>query len=210
MARTREGERHAEVLVLRQEPERRPQAHRRAHRLHLRRVHRALQRHHRGGVGRGEESREIRSLPKPAEIKYGPRSVRRRPGARQEDPRRRRAQPLQAHRVRRRRRRRRAAEVEHPPDRPHRLGQDAPGPDAGQDAAGAVHHRRCHHADRGRLRRRGRREHHPAPAPGGGLRRRARRARHRLHRRDRQDRAQVREPVDHARRLRARACSRRC
>ena len=72
-----------------------------------------------------------------------------------------------------RRRRRRAAEVEHPPDRPHRLGQDAAGPDPRQMLRGAVHDRRRHHADRGGLRRRGRREHHPAPAAGGGLRRRA-------------------------------------
>ena len=64
-----------------------------------------------------------------------------------------------------------------------------------------VHDRGCDHADRGRLRRRGRREHHPPTAAGGGLRRRARRARHRVHRRDRQDRPQVREPVDHARRV---------
>ena len=63
---------------------------------------------------------------------------------------------------------------------------------------------------RGRLRRRGRREHHPQPAPDRRLRRRARAARHRLHRRDRQDRAQEREPVDHPRRLAAKACSRRC
>ena len=67
-----------------------------------------------------------------------------------------------------------------------------------------VHDRRRHDAHRGRLRRRGRREHHPAAPAGGGLRRRAGAAGHRLHRRDRQDRAQVRESVDHARRLRRR------
>ena len=56
-------------------------------------------------------------------------------------------------------------------------------------------------AHRGRLRRRGRRE-HPAQAPAGRrLRREARRDRHHLHRRGRQDRPQGREPVDHARRL---------
>ena len=47
-----------------------------------------------------EKSREIRRLPKPAEIKTGPRRVRDRPGAGQEGPRRRRLQPLQAHRGR--------------------------------------------------------------------------------------------------------------
>ena len=57
-----------QVLVLRQEPGRGPQADRGAVRLHLRRVRRALQRHHRE---EWEEERvgEIRSLPKPAEIK---------------------------------------------------------------------------------------------------------------------------------------------
>ena len=46
-----------------------------------------------------EKSRELRSLPKPAEIKNVARPVRDRPGAGQEDPRGRGAQPLQAHRV---------------------------------------------------------------------------------------------------------------
>ena len=55
--------------------------------------------------------------------------------------------------------------------------------------------------DRGRLRRRGRREHPAAADPGRRLRRRARPARDHLHRRDRQDRAQDGQPLDHARRL---------
>jgi hypothetical protein len=43
------------------------------------------------------------------------------------------AQPLQAVEAQRQGRRCRAVEVEHPAGRPHRLGQDAAGPDAGQD-----------------------------------------------------------------------------
>ena len=65
----------------------------------------------------------------------------------------------------------------------------------------AVRDRRCDHADRSGLRRRGRRKHHSEAAAELQLRRRARAARHRLHRRDRQDQPQVRQPVDHARRV---------
>ncbi len=57
-------------------------------------------------------------------------------------------------------------------------------------------------AHRGRLRRRGRREHPPEADPVGRLRRQEGRDRDHLHRRDRQDRPQGREPVDHPRRLR--------
>ncbi len=67
-----------------------------------------------------------------------------------------------------------------------------------------VLHRRCHHAHRGRLRRRRRGEHHPPPAPVRRLRREARRDRHRLHRRNRQDRPQDRQRLHHARRERRR------
>ena len=84
------------------------------------------------------------------------------------------AQPLQAPGARRQGQRRRAAEVEHPADRADRVRQDAAGPDAGAHARCAVHHGRCDHLDRGGLRRRGRREHHPEAAPGGRLQRRAR------------------------------------
>ena len=73
-----------------------------------------------------------------------------------------------------------------------------------------VLHRRRHVADGGRLRRRGRREHPAAADPGGGLRCRPCPARDHLHRRDRQDRAQGGQPVDHPRRVRARASSRPC
>ena len=99
------------------------------------------------------------------------------------------------------RRRRRAGQVQHPAARPHRLRQDAAGPDAGPHAQRALRHRRRHRPHRGRLRRRGRREHPPQADPGRRLRRQEGRDRHHLHRRDRQDRPQEREPVDHPRRL---------
>ena len=80
--------------------------------------------------------------------------------------------------------------------------QDAARPDARPGPRRAVLHRRRDLADRGRLRRRGRREHPAAAHPGGRLRRRPRPARDHLHRRDRQDRAQGGQPVDHPRRVR--------
>jgi len=57
------------------------------------------------------------------------------------------------------------------------------------------------HADRSRLRRRGCREHHPEAAAVGRLQCRARAAWHRLYRRNRQDQPQVRQSVDHPRRV---------
>ena len=85
---------------------------------------------------------------------------------------------------------------------PDRLRQDAARPDAGQDPQRAVRDRRRHRADRGRLRRRGRREHPPEADPGRRLRRQEGRDRDHLHRRGRQDRPQGRQPLDHARRIR--------
>ena len=92
------------------------------------------------------------------------------------------------------------ARVEHPAHRPHRHRQDAARPVAGALPQRPLHHRRRHQPHRGRLRRRGRREHHPEPAPQRRLRRGEGRAGHRLHRRDRQDRPQGRHPVGHPRR----------
>ena len=103
--------------------------------------------------------------------------------------------------ARRGRRADRHRQVEHPADRADRLRQDLPRPDPGQDAQRAVRHRRRHRADRGRLRRRGRREHPAQADPGRGLRRQEGRDGHHLHRRGRQDRPQEREPLDHPRRL---------
>ncbi len=102
---------------------------------------------------------------------------------------------------RRQERRGGAGQVEHPADRAHGFGQDAARADAGAPAQRAVRDRRCDHADRGRLCRRGRREHHPEAAAELRLRRRQGQARHRLHRRNRQDLAQIRQPLDHARRV---------
>ena len=90
---------------------------------------------------------------------------------------------------------------QHPAARPDRLRQDAARADARADPQRPVRDRRRHGADRGRLRRRGRREHPPQADPGRRLRRQEGRDRDHLHRRGRQDRAQGRQPVDHARRL---------
>ena len=79
--------------------------------------------------------------------------------------------------------------------------QDAAGADAGAHHRRALHHGRRDDADRGRLCRRGRREHHPEAAAVRRLQCRARAARHRLYRRGRQDQPQVRQPVDHPRRV---------
>ena len=87
---------------------------------------------------------------------------------------------------------------------PDRLRQDAARPDPGADPQRPLRDRRRDRADRGRLRRRGRREHPPEADPGRRLRRQEGRDGDHLHRRDRQDRAQGRQPVDHPRRLRRR------
>ena len=130
-----------------------------------------------------------------------PRRLCDRPGPGQAHPGRCGAQSLQAAEPRRQSQRRRDRQVQHHADRPDRLRQDPARPDPGAHARRAVHHGRRHDADRSRLCRRGRREHHPEAAAVGRLQRRARAARHRLYRRGRQDQPQVRQPVDHARRV---------
>ena len=190
-----------QVLLLRQVAAAGEEADLGARRLHLRRVRRAVQRDHRGGAVRDRRAPLRRAAQAPRDLRV-PERLHHRPGPRQEDPLGRRLQPLQADPVRRdRRRRRRAGQVEHPADRPDRLRQDAAGADAGAHAQRAVRHRRRHRAHRGRLRRRGRREHPAQAHPGRRLRRQEGRDRHHLHRRDRQDRPQEREPVDHPRRV---------
>ena len=172
-------------------------------RLHLRRVRRGLQRHHRRRQPPRAEDPAVDAADA-ARDQEVPRRLRHRPGPHQEEARRRRLQPLQAHRDPEgvaRAARHRADQGQHPAGRPDGHGQDAAGPDAGQDAVGPLRHRRRHDADRGRVRRRGRREHHPEAAAGGRRRHREVPAGDHLHRRDRQDLAQGREPVDHARRL---------
>src|SRR5579875_3448281 len=55
------------MLVLREEPEASQEAHRRPGRVHLRRVHRPVQRDHRGGVRRARRV-QVRQPAKPREI----------------------------------------------------------------------------------------------------------------------------------------------
>jgi hypothetical protein len=198
---------HALLLVLRQKPARGPQADRGADRVHLRRMRRAVHGHHpRRDQDHGSEVFGWRA--DPARNLQGAGRLRDRPDACQARAVGRGPQPLQAaepflqagHR---------AVEVEHPADRPHRHRQDAAGPDPGAHPGRALHHGRCDHADRSRLCRRGRGKHHPQAVAGVGIQRRTGAARHRLHRRGRQDHPQVRQPLDHPRCQRAKACSRR-
>ena len=157
---------------------------------------------HRGGASRDAASQDVEhQAPEPAPDQGRARPVRHQPGAGQEGPVGGGLQPLQAGQRRPPGRRGRAPEVERPAGRADRLGQDAAGPDPGARPRRPVLHRRRDVADRGRLRRRGRREHPAATHPGGRLRRRPGPARDHLHRRDRQDRAQGRQPVDHPRRV---------
>ena len=170
-------------------------------RLHLRRVHRSLQRDHRRGADRSAVVRHRQPAEAEGDLRRAQR-VRRRAGAGQAHALGGGLQPLQAraddaggrlgHR---------APEVEHPAARPDRLRQDAARADAGADPQRPVRDRRRHGADRGRLRRRGRREHPAQADPGRRLRRQEGRDRDHLHRRGRQDRPQGRQPVDHARRV---------
>ena len=140
----------------------------------------------------------------PAGDQEVPRRVRDRPGAGEEEARGRGLQPLQADRDQQaaRPQRRRAHQVEHPAHRADRHGQDAPRPDPRPAPLRPLHDRGRHDPHRGRLRRRGRREHHPEAPPGRGRRHREVPGGHHLHRRDRQDLAQGREPLHHPRRLR--------
>ena len=200
---------HALLLVLRQKPARSPQADRRPDGLHLRRMRRALHGHH----PRGEQDLDgevARGRADTAGDPQGSRRLRDRPALRQARAVGRRPQPLQAPGACRQEQRRRAGEVEHPADRPDRLRQDAARADAGAHHRRALHHGRRDDADRSRLCRRGRREHHPEAAAVGRLQCRAGPARHRLHRRDRQDFAASPTTRRSPATCRARACSRRC
>ena len=152
--------------------------------------------------GEQEHPRQVaRRRAEPGRDLLGARLLCDRPGPRQARALCRGAQSLQAAQPRRQEQRRGTRQVQHPAGRPHRLRQDAAGADSRPHPRRALHHGRRHHAHRGRLCRRGRREHHPEAAAERRLQRRAGAARHRLHRRDRQDLAQVRQPVDHARRI---------
>ena len=191
------------VLLLRKEPGTGSQAHRGPGRLHLRRVHQPVPGDHRGGDAR-DAAPEVRGVqaPEPAPDQGRARPVRDQPGAGQEGPLGRGLQPLQAGQRRPPGRRGRAPEVERPARRADRLGKTLLAQTLARVLDVPVLHRRRDVAHRGRLRRRGRREHPAAAHPGGRLRRRPGAARDHLHRRDRQDRAQGGQPVDHPRRLR--------
>src|SRR4029077_20641557 len=166
----------------------------------MRRVRRAVYGHH----PRGEQvvADEITGWHSdPAGDPQSPRRLRHRSEPCQEGALGRRPQSLQKAQTSGRPQRCRASEVEHPVNRPDWLRQDSSGPDAGAHPRCAVHLGGCDDADRSRLCRRGRREHHPQAAAVRRLQRRARAARHRLYRRDRQDFAQIRQPFDHPRRI---------
>ena len=163
-------------------------------------MRRAVHGHH--PRGEQEHPRQVpRRRAEPVRDLLGARLLCDRPGPRQARAVCRSAQSLQAAQPRGQEQRRRAGQVQHPAGRPDRLRQDAAGADAGAHPRRAVHDGGRHHAHRSRLRRRGRREHHPEAAAERRLQRRAGAARHRLHRRDRQDQPQVRQPVDHPRRI---------
>ncbi len=172
--------------------------------LHLRRVRRGLQRHHRRRQPLPAARRHPLGPAGPAGNQEVPRRVRHRPGTDQEEARGCGLQPLQAHRdpeAVEDAQRSRAEQVEHPADRADRHRQDAARADARQAALGPLHDRRRDDADRSRLRRRGRREHHPQAAAGRQRRHREGAAGDHLHRRSRQDLPQGREPLDHPRRV---------
>ncbi len=171
-------------------------------RLHLRRVHRSLQRDHRRGAGRDRRARASTSCPSPARSTSSSNDYI----VGQEPAKKILSVAVYNHYKRVQYGAGHDDDVELAKSnillhRPHRLRQDAAGPDAGPHAQRAVRHRRRHRAHRGRLRGRGRREHPAQADPGRRLRRQEGRDRHHLHRRDRQGRPQEREPVDHPRRV---------
>ena len=196
-------ERATPLQLLRQVAAAGQEADRRPRRLHLRRVHRSLQRDHRRGAD-GRSDVRPREPPEAEGDLLGPPGVRGRSGAGEAHALGGGLQPLQARAddAVGGRAGPRAAEVQHPAARPDRLRQDAARPDAREDPQRPVRDRRRHRAHRGRLRRRGRGEHPPQADPGRRLRREEGRDRDHLHRRGRQDRAQGGQPVDHARRVR--------
>ena len=140
------------MLVLQQGSERRPQAHCGPHGLHLRRVRRGLQRHHRRRQPVRQPGRPLVAA-RAAGNQEVPRRVRGRPGTDEEEAGRRGLQPLQAHRdpeAAAQPQRCRADQVEHHADRPDGHRQDAARADAGQAAVGALHDRRRDDPHRGR------------------------------------------------------------
>ena len=140
------------LLLLRQEPARGAQAHRGPVGVHLRRVHRALQRHHpRGGRRLARRARADRNkLPTPHEIRQSLDQY----VIGQEPAKKILSVAVYNHYKRLEvgtpGRRGRARQVEHPADRPDRLRQDAARADAGAAARRAVRDRRRDDAHRSR------------------------------------------------------------
>ncbi len=171
-------------------------------RLHLRCMRRRGPLHRRGRQApAGGEGAGARVAPHSRRGQGRPGRVYRRPGQGQEEDRRRRLQPLQAHRAGPDPLGCRDRQEQHPADRADRDGQDPDGPDPGPHPVRPLRHRRRHDPDRGGLCRRGRGERHPQAVPGGQGRHRPGPEGHHLHRRDRQDQPQERQPLDHPGRL---------
>ena len=149
------------LLLLREAAPRGAQAHLRPARLHLRRVRRAVQRHHRQGRGGGAPE-----VPAPARDR---RRARTSTSSARTAPRRRSSVAVYNH-YKRIGQRGKAGEVEIQKGNILLLGPTGCGKTLlvqtlAQEARRAVRHRRRHHADRGRLRRRGRRERHQGALP---------------------------------------------
>jgi hypothetical protein len=199
------------MLLLRQEPEGGEEAHRGPDGVHLRRVHRSVQRHHRRGDGEGgAASRRLAKLPEAAEIKLvldeyviGQDRAKKSSPSRCTTTTSASMLPKVA-----------TEDVELQKSNILLLGPNGSGktllwPDARAHAQRAVRDRRRDEPHRGWLRRRGRREHHRKPAserrhdverPSGASSTSTRSTR---------SRARVttrRSPAT----CRARACSRRC